>query len=123
MVKERDGGVVRRVRLVDGNGEPVAAACRFLDHLVDRGFSPHTICAYAYDLRRLFTFLAAEDMDWCEFRGPDALRAAGVPAAGTVAAADPATGPDGGGRRPGSTGQPARSGDSEPDFGSRLQLL
>ncbi|WP_234376663.1 site-specific integrase [Streptomyces sp. CB01201] len=35
----------------------VAAACRFLDHLIDRGFSPHTICAYAYDLRRLFTFL------------------------------------------------------------------
>lgn len=75
VVKERDGGVVRRVRLVDGgDGEPVTAACRFLDHLVDRGFSPHTICAYAYDLRRLFTFLAAEDMDWREFRGPDALR-------------------------------------------------
>ncbi|MEU0836749.1 site-specific integrase [Streptomyces sp. NPDC005969] len=50
------------------------AACRFLDHLVDRGFSPHTICAYAYDLRRLFTFLAAEGMDWRAFRGPDALR-------------------------------------------------
>ncbi|MFK4272552.1 tyrosine-type recombinase/integrase [Streptomyces milbemycinicus] len=74
VVKERDGGVVRRVRLVDGEGEPVAAACRFLDHLVDRGFSPHTICAYAYDLRRLFTFLAAEGMDWREFRGPDVLR-------------------------------------------------
>ncbi|MEU7642525.1 tyrosine-type recombinase/integrase [Streptomyces sp. NPDC039016] len=74
VVKERDGGVVRRVRLVDGDGEPVAAACRFLDHLVDRGFSPHTICAYAYDLRRLFTFLASEGMDWREFRGPDALR-------------------------------------------------
>lgn len=62
------------MRLVDGESEPVAAACRFLDHLVDRGFSPHTICAYAYDLRRLFTFLAAEGMDWREFRGPDALR-------------------------------------------------
>ncbi|MFE5947072.1 site-specific integrase [Streptomyces sp. NPDC056480] len=74
VVKERDGGVVRRVRLVDGDGEPVTAACRFLDHLVDRGFSPHTICAYAYDLRRLFTFVAAEGMDWREFRGPDALR-------------------------------------------------
>ncbi|MFE2245509.1 tyrosine-type recombinase/integrase [Streptomyces lavendulae] len=74
VVKERDGGVVRRVRLVDGDGKPVAAACRFLDHLVDRGFSPHTICAYGYDLRRLFTFLAAERMDWREFRGPDALR-------------------------------------------------
>ncbi|MFE4801768.1 site-specific integrase [Streptomyces sp. NPDC056708] len=60
--------------MVDGDGQPVAAACRFLDHLVDRGFSPHTICAYAYDLRRLFTFVAAEGMDWREFRGPDALR-------------------------------------------------
>jgi hypothetical protein len=56
VVKERDGGVVRRVRLVDGDGEQVTAACRFLDHLVDRGFSPHTVCADAYDLRRLFTF-------------------------------------------------------------------
>ncbi|GAB2816713.1 tyrosine-type recombinase/integrase [Streptomyces chlorus] len=74
VVKERDGSVVRRVRLVDGDGEPVTAACRFLDHLVDRGFSPHTICAYAYDLRRLFAFLVTERMDWHEFRGPDALR-------------------------------------------------
>ncbi|MEU8976473.1 site-specific integrase [Streptomyces monashensis] len=74
VVKERDGGVVRRVRLVDGEGEQVSAACRSLDHLIDRGFSPHTICAYAYDLRRLFTFLAAEGMDWRQFRGPDALR-------------------------------------------------
>ncbi|MFG2949156.1 site-specific integrase [Streptomyces adustus] len=74
VVKERDRGVVRRVRLGDGSGDLVVAACRFLDHLVDRGFSPHTICAYAYDLRRRFTFLAAEGMDWREFRGPDALR-------------------------------------------------
>ncbi|MYU10044.1 tyrosine-type recombinase/integrase [Streptomyces sp. SID8361] len=62
------------MRLVDGGGEPVAEACRFLDHLVDRGFSPHTICACAYDLRRLFTFLAVEGRDWRQFRGPDALR-------------------------------------------------
>ncbi|GGT21382.1 hypothetical protein GCM10010222_74220 [Streptomyces tanashiensis] len=74
VVKERDGGVVRRVRLVDGDGEQVTAACRFLDHLVDRGFSPQTICAYAYDLRGLFAFLAGEGTDWREFRGPDALR-------------------------------------------------
>jgi hypothetical protein len=45
VVKEREGGVVRRVRLVDGDGEPVTVACRFLDHLIDRGLSP------AHDLR------------------------------------------------------------------------
>jgi hypothetical protein len=72
--KERDGGVVRRVRLVDGDGQPVAAACRFLGHLVDRGLSPCTICTYGYDLRRLFTFRTAEGIDWRELRGPDALR-------------------------------------------------
>jgi site-specific recombinase XerC len=74
VVKERDGGVVRRVRLVEADGEPVAAVCRYLDHLVDRGFSLHTLCAYAYDLRRLFYFLGEEGLDWREFRGADALR-------------------------------------------------
>ncbi|WP_405776508.1 site-specific integrase [Streptomyces sp. NBC_01538] len=63
MVEEHCGGVVRRVLLVDSSGEQVTAACRFLDHLADRGSSPHTICAYAYDLRRLFTYLAAEGVD------------------------------------------------------------
>ncbi|MGH3833743.1 MAG: site-specific integrase [Pseudonocardiaceae bacterium] len=74
MIKQRSGGIVRRVELVDEDGEPVAAACRFFDHLVDRGFSPHTLCAYAYDLKYLFTFLHREGMGWREFRAPDALR-------------------------------------------------
>jgi hypothetical protein len=55
VIKQRDGGIVRRVELVDGDGEPVGSACRFLNHLADRGFSPHTLCAYAYDLKYLFT--------------------------------------------------------------------
>lgn len=52
VVKERDAGVVRRFRLVNGYGEQVTEACRCLEHLADRGSSPHTICAYAYHLRR-----------------------------------------------------------------------
>jgi integrase len=77
VIKQRDGGIVRRVELVDGDGEPVGSACRFLNHLADRGFSPHTLCAYAYDLKYLFTFLHREDLDWRGFRAPDALRLLG----------------------------------------------
>jgi integrase len=32
------------------------------------------LCAYAYDLKYLFTFLRQEDLDWRGFRAPDALR-------------------------------------------------
>ncbi|MYS85450.1 tyrosine-type recombinase/integrase [Streptomyces sp. SID5474] len=62
------------MRLVDDDGEPVGPACRFLDHLGDREFSPHTLSAYAYDLQYLFTFLRSEGLDWQGFRSPDALR-------------------------------------------------
>ena len=51
VVKERDGRVVRRVLLVDGEGEPVGPVCRFLAHLGDRNFSANTLCAYCYDLK------------------------------------------------------------------------
>ncbi|MGH3983641.1 MAG: site-specific integrase [Pseudonocardiaceae bacterium] len=71
VIKHRDGGIVRRVELVDEHGEPIGSACRFLNHLVDRGFSPHTLCAYAYDLKYLFTFLDQENLDWQGFRAPD----------------------------------------------------
>lgn len=74
VVKERDGGVVRRVRLVDGEGEPIGPAGRFLAHLGDRNFSPNTLCAYCYDLKYLFTFLEREGLDWQEFRPPHALQ-------------------------------------------------
>lgn len=70
-------GIVRRVRLVDQGGEPIGVACRFLDHLNDRGFSPNTLRAYGYDLKCLFTFLAQEGMDYRDFRPPDALRLLG----------------------------------------------
>jgi integrase/recombinase XerD len=74
VVKVRDGGVVRKVRLLDENGRPIEVACRFLEHQSDRGSSPNTLCAYGYDLKRLFTFLHREQLDWREFGPADALR-------------------------------------------------
>jgi integrase len=74
VVKDRDGRVVRRVLLVDEEGEPVGPVCRFLAHLGDRNFSPNTLCAYGYDLKYLFTFLEREGLDWQEFRPPHALQ-------------------------------------------------
>ncbi|MFE4663775.1 site-specific integrase [Streptomyces sp. NPDC056716] len=50
-----------------------------MEHLVDRRMSPHTIRAYAHDLRRRFPLIAAEGMDWREHRGPDALRLLAFP--------------------------------------------
>lgn len=73
VIKERDGGIVRRVRLVDDAGEPVGPACRFLSHLGDREFSPNTLAAYAFDLKYLFTFLEREGVDWQDFRAPHML--------------------------------------------------
>ena len=48
VVKERDGGIVRKVWLLDDESEPVAPACRFLSHLGDREFSPNTLSGYGY---------------------------------------------------------------------------
>jgi integrase len=74
VVKVREGGIVRQVRLLDDLDRPVEAVCRFLEHLVDRGCSPNTLCAYGYDLRHLFTFLGRERLDWREFGPADTLR-------------------------------------------------
>lgn len=74
VVKVREGGIVHQVRLLDDEGCPVEAVCRFLEHLADRGSSPNTLCAYGYDLRHLFTFLEGERLDWREFGPADTLR-------------------------------------------------
>lgn len=74
VVKIREDGIVRRVRLVDVNGQLVEVACRFLEHLVDRGFSPNTLCAYGYDLKYLVTFLELERLSWRDFGPADTLR-------------------------------------------------
>lgn len=74
VVKVREDGIVRKVRLEDAEGRPVEVVCRFLEHLVDRGSSPNTLCAYGYDLKHLFTFLQREGRSWQEFGPADTLR-------------------------------------------------
>lgn len=68
VVKHSEDGIVRRVVLVDDRGNEVVPVCRFLSHLADSGYSPNTLCAYAYDLRRLFMFCDDHAMAWTEFR-------------------------------------------------------
>src|SRR5664280_2442217 len=77
VVKQRRGGIIRRVELVDDGGQPLEVVCRFLSHLADRGYSPHTLCAYCYDLRHLFVFLERDGRSWSEFGPADALRLLG----------------------------------------------
>ncbi len=73
VVKEKEGGIVRRVLLVDDAGDEVEVVTRFLSHLVNSGYSPNTLCAYAYDLRYLASFLDEHGMTWSEFRPSTAL--------------------------------------------------
>ena len=46
VVKEPDGGIVRRVVLLDQAGGEVELVTRFLSHLSDSGYSRNTVCAY-----------------------------------------------------------------------------
>jgi site-specific recombinase XerD len=73
VVKERDGGIVRRVVLLDQAGGEVELVTRFLSHLSDSGYSPNTVCAYAYDLRHLVVFLDQRGLTWSGFRPSTAL--------------------------------------------------
>lgn len=75
--EERDNGVVRRVRLFDEDGHSVEVVDRFLAHLGERGFSPNTLRAYGYDLKRFFAFVATEGGSWQQFGAADALRLLG----------------------------------------------
>lgn len=68
VVKHSEGGIVRRVVLLDDLGDEIVPVSRFLSHLADSGYSPNTLCAYAYDLRRLFLFCTECDLAWTEFR-------------------------------------------------------
>ncbi len=73
VARERDGGIVTRVVLLGSDDEPLGPPTRFLGHLMDSGYSPHTVCAYGYDLRYLFEFLDHEQLDWREFSPATAL--------------------------------------------------
>lgn len=73
VVKERVGGIVRRVQLLDETGDEITLVTRFLSHLVDSGYSPNTVCAYAYDLRHLVSFLDERGITFGEFRPSSAL--------------------------------------------------
>ncbi|MGI8533952.1 MAG: tyrosine-type recombinase/integrase [Candidatus Limnocylindrales bacterium] len=73
VVKHREGGIVRRVVLLDESGAEIVPITRFLSHLVDAGYSPNTVCAYAYDLRHLAGFLEQQELSWNDFRPATAL--------------------------------------------------
>jgi integrase/recombinase XerD len=73
VVKQHEGGIVRRVVLVGDAGDEVVPVNRFLSHLVDAGYSPNTVCAYGYDLRHLALFLAERSLGWNDFRAATAL--------------------------------------------------
>lgn len=46
---------------------------RFLSQLADSGYSPNTLCGYAYDLRHLVSFLDDRDLTFDGFRPSSAL--------------------------------------------------
>lgn len=73
VLQKRDDAGRVRVLLLDADGQPVAPVCRFLAHLADADYSPHTAAAYGYDLRLLFEFCAEQGLDWQEFRPSTAL--------------------------------------------------
>ena len=73
VVKNREGGMDRRVVLLDDAGAEVEAVTRFLSHLVDSNYSPNTVCAYAYDLAHLARFLDQQATGWNDFRPSTAL--------------------------------------------------
>jgi len=73
VVKQREDGIVRRVLLLDDDGDEVVPVNRFLSHLVDSGYSPNTVCAYGYDLRHLAVFLTERSLAWNDFRPATAL--------------------------------------------------
>lgn len=73
VVKDREGGVVRRVVLLDDAGVEVVPVTRFLSNLTDSNYSPNMVCAYAYDLAHLARFLDQQAIGWNDFRPSTAL--------------------------------------------------
>lgn len=69
----RSGGVITAVDVVDEGGTAIEPVGRFLRHVLDRGGSPNTASAYAYDLRLLWEFFTEKCMDWRAFDPAAAL--------------------------------------------------
>ena len=62
--------------LVYDHGAPIAIASEFLTYVSLRGFSPHTVLAYAYDLAHLWRFFAVAGLSWGQLipaRAPELL--------------------------------------------------
>ena len=92
VVKEREGGIVRRVVCSMTPATKSSSVTRFLSHLSDSGYSPNTLCAYAYDLRHLVVFL--DQRAWCGASSAgDRAGVLGVSASGPEPASGAATGP------------------------------
>src|SRR5947209_3005768 len=66
-VRRASQNALAGANLLDDGDEPIVVVGRFLDHLAERACSPHTLCAYGYDLQQLFTFLAGEQLVWQAF--------------------------------------------------------
>jgi Phage integrase, N-terminal SAM-like domain len=75
---DKQRGSVEAVRLLDAEGRSVEAVERFLQHLLDAGYSPNTAVAYAHDLKHFFEFLAERHLDWQQFRPAVALEFLGL---------------------------------------------
>lgn len=119
VVKEVDGGIVRRVVLLDDVGSEVEPVTRFLAHLSDANYSPNTVCAYGYDLRHLAQFLAERSLSWNDFFPPTALEFLGLPTTSAVPTAGAATRAV----RRDRTGAPAVSGNGAAGASGDLEFL
>ncbi len=60
--------------LLDDQDEPIAVVSGFMRHLSARGYSPHTLSAYAYDLLHFMRFLAQHDLTYQEFTPAQSLK-------------------------------------------------
>ena len=78
VVKQYEGGIVGREVVLDDAGDEIALVTRFLLHLSDAGYSPNTVCAYAYNLRHLPRFLDDRSAVWDDFRPVTALEFLGI---------------------------------------------
>jgi hypothetical protein len=116
VVREVGGGVVRRVRVLDDSGAEVEPVVRFLSHLTDSGYSPNTVCAYAYDLRHLAEFLDEQSLGWNDFRPQRRWRSSAT-CGGALQASGAAGGVDG------RDGPVAVGSDRGADLGGNVELL